>query len=309
MKTPEHPIENASACIVCGRRQWSQLYGPLARCSSCGFVRADTRLSPEAVAALYGRDYFFGGEYGDYLADAEAHRRNAARRLREIQGVAGSVGSIFEIGCAHGFWLERCSQEGLICAGTDVCSEAVDYAVNELGQQAWCVDFLDLNIRPGEYQAFCMWDVIEHLAHPERYTARILDLLPAGGWFFATTGDIGSKVARLRRRRWRLIHPPTHLHYFSSETMQRFLAGQGFDVVRIRSAGYYRSVRSVLSGLHALSKEPLRSLAKFAGQVLPAGLQDGLGCEVDLGDIMMVFARRPTVHEPIAANRHGRRQA
>ena len=43
-----------------------------------------------------------------------------------------------------------------------------------------------------------------------------------------TTGDIGSVNARLRGHKWRMIHPPTHLHYFSAETMKALLDRHGF---------------------------------------------------------------------------------
>src|SRR5262249_59391852 len=104
-------------------------------------------------------------------------------------------------------------------------------------------------IRPGEYQAFCMWDTIEHLAHPELFVERIFQLLLPGGWFFATTGDIGSKNARRAGPGWRMIHPPTHLQYFSGQTMTRFLERRGFEVAAIHSTSVYRSIRGVLSGL------------------------------------------------------------
>jgi 2-polyprenyl-3-methyl-5-hydroxy-6-metoxy-1,4-benzoquinol methylase len=265
----------------------------LQQCSQCGFVRANLELGPDEIAALYGEGYFSGHEYGDYLAESDVHRRNFERRLKEITAVAGRLESVFEVGCAYGLFLACLAERGIRCAGIDVCEAAVGYARCELGQQAACGDFLTASITPGEYQTFCMWDTIEHLMHPEQFVEKIYDLLPSGGWFFATTGDIGSRLACWRGRRWRMIHPPTHLQYFSSATMRQFLARFGFEVEGIRSIAYYRNLRSVLANMQILGRGPLRSAARLGDGMIPQGIQRRVGVTLNLGDIMLVCARKP----------------
>lgn len=281
------------ACISCGHGRWEPLFACLQQCARCGFVRADLELGPDEIAALYGEKYFRGDEYGDYLAESDVHRRNFVRRVDEITAVAGRLESVFEVGCAYGLFLDCLAARGIRCAGSDVCEAAVDYARRELCQQAASGDFLAMPIAPGEYHAFCMWDTIEHLMRPEQFVQRIYDLLPSGGWFFATTGDIGSRLARRRGRHWRMIHPPTHLQYFSAATMRQFLARFGFEVQSIRSVAYYRNLRSILTNMQVLSRGPLRLAARIGGRVIPEKIQRRAGISLDLGDIMLVCARKP----------------
>lgn len=280
------------SCIACGACHWQEHFAALLRCGDCGYVRAQLDLPPEEAAALYSEEYFCGREYSDYLSEADLHRRNFARRYREITKVAGHLKSVFEVGCAYGFWLECLSRHGIRSAGIDLCEAAAQYARSTLGQQATSGDFLALPLTPGEYEAFCMWDTIEHLAHPEQFVSRIAELLPAGGWFFATTGDIGSRMARWRGPRWRMIHPPTHLHYFSADTMRRFLQRHGLEVVHLQSVPYYRNLRSVLANLQVLGKGAIRWLARAAACVTPGVVQRNVGVSLDLGDIMLVCARK-----------------
>jgi 2-polyprenyl-3-methyl-5-hydroxy-6-metoxy-1,4-benzoquinol methylase len=281
------------ACIACGHQHWKPLFSGLLQCAQCGFARANLELEPDEIAALYGEKYFSGLEYGDYLADSDVHHRNFERRLDEITAAAGRLESVFEVGCAYGLFLAALAGRGIRCAGSDVCEAAVDYARRELGQEATANDFLTATIVPGEYQAFCMWDTIEHLMHPEQFVARIYDLLPHRGWFFATTGDIGSRLARRRGRKWRMIHPPTHLQYFSAATMRQFLTRRGFEVQGIRSVAYYRNLRSVLANMQILGRGPLRLAAGVGGRVIPQMIQRRVGASLDLGDIMLVCARKP----------------
>ena len=281
-----------TACIACGGQDWEPLWDVLCCCRACGFVRAAELISPADAAAFYTPEYFAGQEYGDYLSDRDVHLRNFAARWRDMRRVAGEIPSVFEVGCAYGLFLEYASSQGAQAAGIDVCAPAVAHATGRLGQSATCGDFLSRPIAAGEYHAFCLWDTIEHLPHPEAVIARVVQLLPAGGWLFLTTGDIGSAVARLRGRRWRMIHPPTHLQYFSRETMRQFLARHGLKVVETKSVAVYRTLHSVLGSLSVLGKGLSRSLAARLSRSIPVGTQQRLGAWINLGDIMGVAARK-----------------
>ncbi|HUE71457.1 MAG TPA: class I SAM-dependent methyltransferase [Pirellulaceae bacterium] len=281
-----------TACIACGADAWEPRWEILCRCRSCGFVRAAELPPATTTAEIYTEAYFAGEEYCDYLADREVHRQNFAARWRDMQRLAGKLTSVFEIGCAYGLFLEYATSQGATATGIDVCREAVEHAAAQLGQRATAGDFLTAPIAAGQYQAFCLWDTIEHLPHPEAVIGRVVELLPAGGWLFLTTGDIGSGVARFRGRSWRMIHPPTHLQYFSRDTMRQFLARHGLEVVEIKSIGVYRTLHSVLAGLSVLGKGWSRSVAARLHKSIPVRTQQRLGAWVNLGDIMGVAARK-----------------
>jgi hypothetical protein len=84
-----------------------------------------------------------------------------------------------------------------------------------------------------------------------------------------------------------MIHPPTHLHYFSVATLRRLLERLGFDVIHVSHPGNSRTLRGVLYILLALkAKKP--AIYRML-QSLP--LLD-IGFTVNLLDIMYVVARR-----------------
>lgn len=280
-------------CIVCGCTTWLAHFQILARCTTCGFVRASEEPDEREIARLYEEDYFRGKEYGDYLADHYAHAVNFAYRYEQLIRISRDLGPVFEVGCAYGLWLAEVSRRGGRCAGVDICEAAVKHATQSLGQEATCEDFLEKPLAQGAFHSFCMWDTIEHLAYPERFIQRIFDLLPAGGWFFASTGDIDSLAARRRGPRWRMIHPPTHLQYFSQETMCRFLRHHGFEVVDVSSLPMYRSFYGTFTLLTTLGKGFARTVARVASRLVPTYIQKRLGFWLDLGDIMLVSARKP----------------
>ncbi len=294
------PAAVAGRCIVCDGATWAPRFEILLECHTCGFVRAAEDLPPEAVRKLYGRSYFLGDEYADYLGEKRTHLKNFARRWEMMQDIGGRPVSVFEIGSAYGLWLHFLAQHGVRAAGVDVNEEAVTHAREVLGQEASSDDFLDLEMAPGEFQTFVMWDTVEHLIRPDLFVARIADLLPAGGWLYLTTGDLGSRNARRRGRHWRMIHPPTHLQYFSRETLGRLLERHGFEVRRTRSLPVFRSLGGTLANLEVLGHGIVKRLAGAFRALLPEALTGPIGLWVDLGDIVFVAAQKP-VHADAAA--------
>ncbi len=285
-------MTSAVACIACGAREWAPLYRGLVRCSGCGFVRAAELPDPDELARIYGAGYFEGEEYADYLGDKQAHAVNFTRRLRRIEAVAGKIESLYEIGCAYGLWLDTARAQGIRVAGIDISPEAVRHAAETLGLEAAVGAFEDARIAPGQFQAYCMWDTLEHLPHPETYVAKIAKLLPWGGWLFLTTPDIGARHARQQGARWRMIHPPTHLQYFSRESATRFLGRHGLHVAHVESTLVCRSLHGMLEGLKRFGAGPSRTGAAVLSSLVPGAVSRRLKISLDLGDIMLVCARK-----------------
>jgi len=280
------------ACIVCDADAWALLYRDLARCERCGFVRARDLPTRDEIERLYGPGYFQGEEYANYLGDRPVHMANFCRRFQRITAIAGRLESMYEIGCAHGLWLQTAAEHGVRAAGIDISPEAVRHAAETLKLDATLGSFEDARIAAGQFEAFCMWDTIEHLAHPEVVVAKIAALLPVGGWLFATTGDIGSKVAQRQAARWRMIHPPTHLQYFSRDTVRRFFSRHGLQVTSIESTPMCRSLQGTLEGLKLFGQGPLRTAAGILSSIVPPAVTRRVRFTLDLGDIMLVCARK-----------------
>ena len=275
-------------CLACGGAYTRSAIPGLLRCRSCGFTSADVRLGDEELAALYGRDYFHGREYHDYQAEEASLRANFARRMVALREHVPNLAAahLFEIGCAYGFFLDQVKGVVRQAEEIDVSSEAVRHAVGQLGVNAASGDYLRTDIceRP---DLIVMWDTIEHLARPDLFLAKAAQDLRSGGHIAITTGDIGSAFARLRGRRWRMIHPPTHLHYFSTDTLRLMLDRAGFEVVHLSHPGITRNLQSALYIILAL-KLGTPMLFNLARRLRIFDFP----VTVNLFDIMFVIARR-----------------
>ena len=280
-------------CLVCSGSLGEHVKLPgLARCAACGFVTADMTVSDDELEQLYGADYFHGGEYSNYILEAPTLRHNVELRLASLAKCVENARakSLFEIGCAYGFFLDLARRAFARAEGIDISEDAVRYARNTLGVAATKANFLDHGVGEG-FDVYCLWDTIEHLREPGRYIEKIASVIAPGGILALTTGDIGSLNARLRGRRWRMIHPPSHLHYFSSQTLTRLLERHGFEVIMVEHPGVARTLRMIITGVLLLGKPKSRwraSLASFANR-LPFG---DWSVSLNLFDIMYVIARK-----------------
>jgi 2-polyprenyl-3-methyl-5-hydroxy-6-metoxy-1,4-benzoquinol methylase len=275
-------------CLVCGGRMQPSSLPGLVKCDGCGFVSANMTLTDAEVAALYGRDYFHGDEYLDYVAEEESLRLNFNGRLRTLQQVVPDIRKrdIFEIGCAYGFFLDEARHFAKSVAGIDISRDAIAYGRSRFGLDIQQGDYLSRELGR-KYGVIAMWDTVEHLQRPDLFIAKAKDDLQPGGVLALATGDIGSVNARLRGQKWRMIHPPTHLHYFSASTMKTMLDRHGFDVVHLSHPGISRKLRSILYYVMVW-----RTRKTDLYNALMRWRVFDLHINVNMFDIMYVIARR-----------------
>jgi 2-polyprenyl-3-methyl-5-hydroxy-6-metoxy-1,4-benzoquinol methylase len=273
-------------CLVCDDSTVDSNIPGLVRCKNCGFMSANMTLTEEEQRALYGRNYFEGTtEWQDYSKDADTLKLNFRRRIEDLKSIIPRFEdrSLFEIGCAYGYFLEVAAPYVRKISGIEVSDDVAQIA-RERGN-AIGGDYTTTEIEPAD--TIVMWDVIEHLARPDLFVAKAARDVTPGGFLAITTGDIGSLNARMRGRYWRMIHPPTHLHFFSVETLSRLVERHGFEVVHVSHPGSARQFRSVAHILLVL-KYKMPKVFDFVSR-LP-GMNRSF--TLNLWDIMFVVARK-----------------
>jgi 2-polyprenyl-3-methyl-5-hydroxy-6-metoxy-1,4-benzoquinol methylase len=241
-------------CIVCSGIELTAFHPGLLKCPQCGHAVADMRMSDKDLHALYRKEYFFGKEYSDYIADRTVLQENFRLRLRSLRPFLTPERHrrLLEIGSAYGFFLDIAREEFESVQGIDIAEDGVRYARESLGLNVIQGDLLEYDFGGQTFDVVCLWDTIEHLGSPHLYIEKAATLVQGGGLITVTTGDIGSINARLKGANWRLIHPPTHMHYFTKNSLERLLAHYGFDTVYNQYCGFYRSVDNVAYNLFVL---------------------------------------------------------
>ena len=258
-------------CLVCGATSWKGIYSnTLLSCNNCGFITANMEVSEEQLQAIYTENYFKGEEYLDYLTDERIQKQNFRSRLRELfkQVPQEKPLNALEIGCAYGLFgqvlKEDLPQANYV--GFDVVPEAIYYAQETLKLDARNEDYLTSKSGT-KYDATFMWDVIEHLPEPEKFIEKIASESRDGSVLCITTGDIGALLPRLQKQKWRLIHPPSHLHYFSAETLSRLVEKYGFELKSVSHPSVKRSFRLTYYSLFMLNRKYPKWVEKIYNKI------------------------------------------
>lgn len=288
----EQEIENQSVtCLVCSGRQFVPLCNTiLLRCYQCGFVTANIKLSEDEIRKIYSEKYFAGEEYEDYVRDKIMLQKNFSARLKKIFSSVpqNQINNVLEIGCAYGFFGEMLKKKipQASYLGFDASTEAVSYAKEKLGLNASAENYLDWKTEK-KFTDIFMWDVIEHLERPDKFFEKINQDSVSGSRIYITTGDIGSWLARRQGCNWRMIHPPSHLHYFSKDTITMLLKKKGFTVKKIFYSPTSRSVKGIFYSLFMLKKKYSRWTEKIYNAI-----PENLSIAVNTFDIMFVIAEK-----------------
>ena len=247
-------------CPICHFSKTEAIFdNTLLKCQSCGHAWANLQLDHTYLQELYAANYFKGEEYADYLADKEILQMNFKRRLQQIAKNAPEPKEILEIGCAYGFFYETIQQQfkSVNYQGYDISKNAIHYANEHFGPYFSAENYLEQN-NSKTYDAVFMWDVIEHLADPGAFLAKASKEAKPGAMLYLTTGDFGALLPRLQGKKWRMIHPPTHLHYFTKKSMTALLTAHGFEPVFFKYPPVYRSLGLIYFALFILNKKPKR---------------------------------------------------
>ena len=276
-------------CVLCDSDQFDPYCPGILRCRRCSLVFADAKLTDQELLDLYGHDYFCGAEYGDYLADRAVLTKNFGLRWKVLEKFLDPSRhrSLFEIGAAYGFFLDVVRHRFDRVAGIDITREGVAFAREQLGLDVIEGDFLEQDFGSRTFDVVCLWDVVEHLREPHLFLEKISAHSPPGSLIALTTGDVDSLNARLRKGKWRLIHPPTHLYYFSRKTIVALLEKYGYEAIDVRYCGLYRSLNNIVwTVIETKGRLPglYRAMKK-------AGLLDW-GVYLNLFDILYVIARK-----------------
>jgi SAM-dependent methyltransferase len=299
---PPAPPESAPGrvavprCLLCAGERADTLFveppHTVVRCVSCGLVWVTPRFTECSLGAVYDESYWRSVAprargYADYRRDQPLYLKTFRRRLAVVRRHVSRPGTLLDVGCAAGFFMQVMRDEGWTVYGVEPSAGIVAHAREQLGLGTIHVGTLDgAPHAPGTFDLVTLWDVIEHVPDPIALLRRARELLRPDGTLILETQDIDSLVARLLGRRWHHFKHDEHLYHFGRSTVRELLARAGLRFVEMAhgAAGKYVSLGFVVeraARVHPALSRLLRALARA----------EKANLYVNLGDEMIVVAR------------------
>ena len=261
------------------------------RCLGCGLTAVSPMPGKDALARMYGSEYFKGDYHcghreGGY--EEEALTAYHSRVLEDFLKLK-ATGRLLEIGAAGGKFLLKARERGYEVEGVEVSPDACGIAEG-LGLKLFCGVLEDAALPDGSFDAVYLGDVLEHLPKPFSSLKEIYRITAPGGVVGLSCptniGLISSRVGLLAysilgRERAAPI-PPYHLYEFTPGMLVKLIAGAGFEpgIVRAEIIPPWRiKLRGGVmeKAMKAAFHWPNYFITKFTGK---------------MGDRVMVFARK-----------------
>jgi SAM-dependent methyltransferase len=264
--TPVCPLCGAGAHHVLSANGFSIL-----DCSACGHRFSRDAVHAEHLEAVYDDQYFFGGGagYEDYLVEADLLRAQGARYGRLLARHA-PPGRVLDVGCAAGFVQAGLADAGWQTTGLEPNGTMAAHARSTLGLEVHQGGLEEAPDWP-PFDAVCLIQVVGHFYDLPRALDAVRALTRPGGLCLVEYWRRDSWIARLLGRRWHEYSPPSVLHWFSRDSLDRALRDREFGHIAHGAPKKYISgghARSLLD--HKLSEMPLGGLVKPTTRLIPS---------------------------------------
>lgn len=267
----------------------------LDRCSACGHVFQNPRLT---VAGLdfYYRDFYDGGGEAQLESAFGAQAKIYRNRAETLRGQAQSPATWLDVGTGHGHFCLAASAEWPATAfdGLDQTDGIDDAARRGWVRRGYRGMFPDL--APdlvGQYDVVSMFHYLEHAREPRVELDAAATVLKPGGHLLIEVPDPEWPMGRVLRRFWMPWLQPQHQHLIPIGNLKQALAGRGLTVVaekRDMGAVPPDLIAAVYLLMHRLTANPdtaWRPSRPGVGRQLVRGL--GLVMAVPLGAIASVI--------------------
>jgi SAM-dependent methyltransferase len=267
-------LEVVKACPICGSRRLDPRFdvrlipddlfhshaieqglsvASIVACRECAFLFKRTRPSAAFLDQLYTQS---SENYLKSIAEDNVEHRedfHVARQMLDEAFPRG--GSILDVGCASGFFLESLGQNWNR-QGVELFSLAVERSRSRPGIVVQESGLPAAAFPKESFDVVCSFDVIEHLTNPLPIFREAHRILKPGGWLLVGTGNSGSFAARMAGSRWTYFCIPEHISFFNPRSLKKGLAQAHFSSFKFKSIHHGLRSRSVTTGwLRAVGKQ------------------------------------------------------
>lgn len=265
--------------VYSARRMPDRIHYRLVRCDWCRLVRSDPMATTDVVTRLYRESTV------DYSAEVQNLRRTYGRYLRQLGPLLDRRGSLLEIGCGNGFFLEEAQAQGYsVVRGIEPSEPACAMAASSVA-----AGIVNDVVRPGQFadatfDVICLFQVLDHLPFPAETLREIHRWLRPGGLVLAFNHDVGAFSNRLLGERSPIIDIE-HTYLYDRRTGPEIFRRQGFEIVRGTPAWNTYSLSYLVRLLPIPGKQAVLNTLEFT-------IGDRVKLTVPLGN-MAIVARRP----------------
>ncbi len=209
------------------RRSPDRVHYRIVECRGCRLLRSDPIFQDGELARLYA------GSTVTCPTEAEFAGLTYAEYLSQWLPLVPEKDRLLEIGCGHGFFLERALDLGFReVYGVEPSRHAVEIASPRVRGNIRNDLFRDGLFPQAYFDVVCAFQVFDHMTRPNDVLDACRRVLRPGGIALFINHDAGAWTNRLLGERSPIIDVE-HIYLYNRDTMRRIFSKHGFDVLNV----------------------------------------------------------------------------
>jgi len=163
-----------------------------------------------------------------YSAYQNDRTKEAKKRYNVLQKYFSSQGSVLEIGCANGIFLNEWKKNGWDCLGVDPAKEMIDYGIKNYQLNLKSCKWENLELKKESLDFIYMWGTDGNFYEFKKGFQKIHDSLRKNGIYALTYQDFKHPVRKIFKQ----IKLQHHILYnFSEKSIYYLMKHLGFEIL------------------------------------------------------------------------------
>jgi 2-polyprenyl-3-methyl-5-hydroxy-6-metoxy-1,4-benzoquinol methylase len=263
-------MEKINCCDLCGNKTFKDYLESkdyfltnegftIVKCENCGLLFVNPRPTITEISKYYkSENYISHSTKQKGLLDkvyAIIRKKNHIKKYKLIKHYK-NIGSIIDIGCATGEFLDFFKKKGWDVTGVEPNEDARNFAVNTYNLNIF--DEKNINELPEKkYDIVTMWHVLEHVHDINERVFQLNRILKNEGIAVIAVPNTNSDDASFYKTFWAGYDLPRHLYHFSSNTIKDLFEKKGFRFIETKPLGFDAFYISIISEKYKTGKKNL----------------------------------------------------
>lgn len=199
----------------------------MARCNACGLLRSDPVVDGEVYESLYKKSTV------TYDAHMENLNRTYGYYLKKAEKYLPQKGSLLEIGCGNGFFLEEALRQGYkTVAGVEPGEPSIAKARADIRPFIKQGMFSKEMFANQKFDCICIFQTLDHLIDPNKVISDAYAILNPGGIIISINHNEKALTAKIFGEKSPIIDIE-HTYLYNPKTMRTIFEKNGFVVEKI----------------------------------------------------------------------------
>lgn len=212
------------------RRLPDRVHFQIVRCKICGLLYSTPVLEYEKLENLYKKSFV---DYNEHIGNL---KKTYGYYLKQLETYGAKKGTLLEIGCGNGFFLEEVLNQGYKeVYGVEPGEKSASAAKAHIKKNITVSMFRQGLFKKNFFDVICCFQTLDHLPDPNSVLKECFSLLKKGGYVLFLNHDAGFIGAKLLGERSPIIDIE-HTYLYDKKTMRMIFEKHGFDVMRVESS-------------------------------------------------------------------------